>query len=66
MLMDEAMADLRAMKYLEILTDRETVMKCLGEEENGEITFRKYPQSISYLTQMREKINAAIKENLSK
>lgn len=64
MLMDEAMADLRAMKYLETLTDRETVMACLGEEENGEITFKKYPQSISYLTQVREKVNAAIKANI--
>lgn len=64
MLMDEAMANMRAMKYLESLTDRETVLACLGEEENGELTFKKYPQSSAYLAQVREKVNAAIKASL--
>lgn len=63
MLMYEAMTDFRAMKYLEELTDRETVMKCMGEE--GEwITFKKYPQSGAYLTKVREKVNGAIKANI--
>ncbi len=61
MLMEKAMEDLRAMYFLEKLTDRETVMNCFMEEENGELTFQTYPQSASYLVQVREKINAAIK-----
>lgn len=64
MLMDEAMSDLRAMKYLETLTDRETVMSCLDEKEYGELTFKKYPQSAYYITLVREKVNAAIKAAL--
>lgn len=60
MLMEKAMADLRAMYYLEALTDRKTVLNCLMEEENGELTFRTYPQRASYLVQVREKINRAI------
>ncbi|MCI6430369.1 MAG: DUF4091 domain-containing protein [Oliverpabstia sp.] len=64
MLMDETMADLRAMKYLESLTDRETVMECLDEKEYGELTFKKYPQSASYVGTVRGKVNKAIKEAL--
>ena len=64
MLMDETMADLRAMNYLETLTDRETVMECLGEKEYGELTFKKYPQSASYVSTVREKVNKAIKTAL--
>ena len=64
MLMDETMADLRAMKYLESLTDRETVMECLDEKEYGELTFKKYPQSASYVAIVRDKVNKAIKEAL--
>lgn len=65
MLMERAMADLRAMYHLEKLTDRETVMKCLMEEENGEVTFRSYPQKASYLVEVRENINAAIRAAVS-
>lgn len=64
MLMDEAMADLRAMSFLETLTDRETVMECLAEQECGELTFKKYPQSAAYIATVREKVNAAIKAAL--
>ncbi|MCI6042890.1 DUF4091 domain-containing protein [bacterium] len=64
MLMDETMADLRAMKYLETLTDRNTVMECLDEKEYGELTFKKYPQSASYVSTVREKVNKAIKAAL--
>ena len=60
------MADLCAMDHLEKLTDRETVMKCLMEEEHGEITFRAYPQKASYLAEVRENINAAIRAAISK
>lgn len=62
MLMEKAMADLRAMRCLEKLTDRETVLECLMEKENGKITFRSFPQSIEYLVQTRERINEAIRK----
>lgn len=65
MLMDEAMADLRAMKLLEELTDRETVMECLDEKKYGELTFKKYPRSAAYISEVRERINAAIKAALN-
>lgn len=65
MLMERAMSDLQAMYYLEKLTDRETVIKCLNEEEEGEITFRTYPQNASYLVDVRSRINAAIKTIVS-
>lgn len=66
MLMEKAMADLRAMCCLEKLTGRERVLECLMEKENGEITFRSFPQSIEYLALVREKINEAIRENCRK
>lgn len=61
MLMEKAMADLRVMCCLEKLTDRDTAMKCLMEEENGEITFRSFPQSIDYLVQVRKKVHEAVR-----
>lgn len=66
MLMEKAMADLRAMCCLEKLTGRERVLECLMEKENGEITFRSFPQSIEYLALVRERINEAIRENCRK
>ena len=60
MLMDEAMADLRAMDYLETLTDRQTVLDCLEEEHFGSLTFRSFPRSASYLANVRERVNEAI------
>lgn len=59
MLMEEAMNDLRAMRYLEHLTDRETVMECLGNEE---LTFSRYPRNLTYLGQVRESVNRKIQE----
>lgn len=66
MLMDETFADLRAMKYLESLIGREKVLEYLGEEENGMLTFAKYPQRAGYIIDMRDKINGAIKAALQK
>lgn len=63
MLMEKAMADLRAMRCLEKLTDRETVLQCLMEKENGEITFRSYPQNMEYLEEVRERIHEAIRKH---
>lgn len=61
MLMDETFSDYRAMKLLESLRGREYVLSLLNEEKNGEITFKKYPRNAAYLTELRERINLAIK-----
>ena len=62
MLMEEAMNDLRAMRYLEKLTDRETVLECLGDEE---LTFKRYPRNLTYLGQVRKRVNRKISEAVS-
>lgn len=66
MLMDEAMNDLRAMYLLEDLTDRDTVLGCIEQTPDEEVTFKKYPRSISYLTDCRERINEAIRSAIQK
>lgn len=63
MLMEEAMSDLMALKLLESLTDKDTAMKCLGEEGKW-LTFRKYPRNLQYIMQVRRNVNQAIKEAL--
>jgi hypothetical protein len=65
MLLMEAFDDLRALKLLESLTDRQTALSCLNETENGEITFDRYPRSAEYLQSLRETINRRIAEALS-
>lgn len=62
MLMDEALNDLRAMKYLESKKGRDAVMKCLEWGEYEEVKFRSYPRSAVYITEMRRRVNEAIKE----
>ncbi len=66
MLMDEAMSDLRAMYLLEDLTDRETVMRCIEQTPEEEVTFSKYPRNISYMTACRERVNEAIRAAIQK
>lgn len=60
MLMDEAMSDLCAMHYLESLAGREAVLACIEPEGNEIEGFDEYPESISYLSGMRKRINAEI------
>lgn len=62
MLMDEAMSDYCAMKVLEGLVGREQVLAYIDDGVN--VTFEEYPQNGSYLTQLRKKINGAIKKAL--
>ena len=64
MLMDEAMSDYCACKALEALIGKEKVVKLLDEEMH--ITFDEYPQTEMELSQLRDKINHAIKEQLWK
>jgi len=58
----EALQDLGALKLLESLVGREEVLKLL--EEDGAITFKKYPRSNMKLFEIREKINKKIEEKL--
>ena len=60
MLIEEAFADLRAMKLLESLTDRETILSWLEEESTGVITFKEYPRCAEYIARVRENVNKRI------
>ena len=64
MLMDEAMTDFCAMKALEALAGRDTVMACI--EEDAVVELETYPQNSAWLLKMRERINQAIKMYTSK
>lgn len=57
----EGLQDLRALKLLESLTDRQTVLGLL-EQIQG---FREYPRSNAYLLNLRETVNRMIRENLN-
>lgn len=65
MLMDETMADFRAMTLLEQLTDRETVLACIEPEGAKPLTLTEYPTSVSEMTALRARINDAIRKALS-
>ncbi|MFI3325715.1 MAG: DUF4091 domain-containing protein [Clostridia bacterium] len=58
----DALQDLRAFKLLESLTDKETVMKLI--EEENEITFSKYPHDANYILNLRQKVNTLIANNI--
>lgn len=53
---NEAMQDLRALKLLEKLTDRETVMELIRDVES----FAVYPRNNQYITKLRETVNHRI------
>lgn len=48
-LIEDAMLDVRLLEYLEELTDRETVMKLVEQNESFEIRFDEYPRGAEYL-----------------
>lgn len=54
---NESLQDMRALKLLEALTDRQTVLDLL-QEVNG---FAIYPRSNQYILELRERINQEIK-----
>ncbi len=62
MLMQEAFQDLAALKYLESVKGRECAMKCLLEEEYGELRFDQYPTDIEYILRVRERVNQELKD----
>lgn len=57
-----ALCDMRALKLCEQLCGREAVIKVL--ENDGTLTFKKYPKEAGYILGVREKINAMIKSQL--
>jgi hypothetical protein len=58
---NEALQDIRVMKTLESMTDKQTVMNIIEDGLTEEITFKKYPKGNEYLISMREKLNKKIK-----
>ena len=54
----DSLQDLRALKLLESLTDRQTVVDMLGEIDK----FASYPRNNAYILEMRERVNQKIKE----
>lgn len=56
--LNEGFQDLRALKLLESLTDRKTVLELLSEIDGYDI----YPKSNQYILKLRETINQKIKE----
>ncbi len=62
MLMDGAMSDLCALQLLERLQGREAALACLEPEGEEILTITKYPKNRAYLTDMRRRVNAAIRE----
>lgn len=62
MVLYEAMTDLRALKLLESLTNKEYVKDIIDREAGYRITFGKYPLSNSFYTNLRNKVNQEIEK----
>ena len=60
----EAMDDMRALELCESLCGRDFTEKLIAEEVDGELTFKNYPRNNDYLINLREKVAAAIENNL--
>lgn len=56
----EALTDLRALKLLESLTDKEYVMNLIEEDLDEPLTFKRYPKSDMYLISLRNRVNREI------
>jgi len=56
-----ALEDLRALRLCESLYDREFVMNLMEGELKEEIRFDQYPKDASYILNLREKVNEAIR-----
>ena len=60
LVLSQAFDDYRAMQLLEEISGREKVLELI-EDTDSEISFTEYPRSASYLLNLREKLNDAIK-----
>ena len=56
----DGLRDMRALKFLESLTDRQTVLDLIGD-----VTLTEYPLDAEYLVNLRESVNRKIVEKLS-
>lgn len=56
----DGLRDMRALKFLESLTDRQTVLDLIGD-----VTLTEYPLDAQYLVNLRESVNRKIAEKLS-
>jgi len=56
----EAFNDYRALKLLESRIGREKVIELIEEGQSKPLTFSKFPQSESYVSELREKVNKAL------
>ena len=59
---NEAMQDIRALRLLESLTDKETVLGLLAEIEG----FTVYPRNSRYILELRQKVNERIRMEIGK
>ena len=59
---NEAMQDMRALKLLEKLTDRKTVLQLLGDIKN----FKVYPRNNQYIMNLREVVNREINRRIGR
>lgn len=60
----DALQDMAALKSLEKLTNKETCIKIIDQDENHPLSFSDYPHCNDWMLSTREKINYTIKENL--
>lgn len=58
----EGLQDMRMLKLLESLTDRETVMELIEEDLDRPLTFRQYPHDIAWLMNLRGTCHEMIEE----
>lgn len=60
----EALQDLRALKLLESMTTREEMVSWIDRVCGEPLTFRRYPRETDRILDMREQINAHIRQRL--
>ena len=64
MVAQEAFNDLRALKLLEKLSGRETVLTMIDDDLSEPLTFSQFPQNDEYLLNLRKRINDEIKKKI--
>jgi hypothetical protein len=66
MVLNEALNDLRALRFLESLTSREFVLDLVEGDLAEPITFKCYPKSDMYLITLRNRVNKEIAKRACK
>ena len=64
MVLAQAFYDLRALRYLESLTDKSFVLGLIEGELEQKITFADYPADEEYLWRLRERVNQEIRQRV--